>query len=216
MINPEQSIISALFTKNISVVLALLGGCCHLWICCCSYNGPANENVVHFGLFSFILCLVLLHSIPYYAHIDRANVTRLKSLTSLCVVYATFLSRALLLFFRFFIFISFFVRFFPFCCVVFVFVTHSLALQCCFQTAFFTRSLTQTYNIVSNAISHKWPGIFCIGNVQRHWEQRHKQRERLAYCFSSSFSKWKFSCGFFPHFMHIGIRLFRFGNIAGW
>lgn len=34
-------------------MFALLGGYCHFK--CCSFDGPANENVVHFGLFSFIL-----------------------------------------------------------------------------------------------------------------------------------------------------------------
>lgn len=49
----------ALFTRRvkkkiaITVVFALLGGYCHFK--CCSFDGPANENVVHFGLFSFIL-----------------------------------------------------------------------------------------------------------------------------------------------------------------
>lgn len=58
-------------------MFALLGGYCHFK--CCSFDGPANENVVHFGLFSFVLpgspsCNSTQISI--HTHTDTLNILR--------------------------------------------------------------------------------------------------------------------------------------------
>lgn len=124
----EQKIIQRIvYWKSISVVLALLGGCCHLWIY--TYNVVCSSTMARPTRMLFTLayslsfcCLVLLHSIPYYAHIDRTNVTRLKSLTSLYVVCATFLSRVLLLFFFLLLLFLLFLFHFSFIVVALFFV----------------------------------------------------------------------------------------------